>query len=88
MGEFTHMLRNPIKERDDRISALEAELGRLRDTPAPCSDCGGALELAVWQSAAGFYIGRWCNCGPYSRHSHYFATRGEAQVALDRLVGK
>ena len=28
MGEFTHMMRNPIKERDDRIKALEQLLLR------------------------------------------------------------
>jgi hypothetical protein len=30
MGEFTHAMRNPIRERDDRIAALEAEVERLR----------------------------------------------------------
>jgi len=30
MGEFTHMMRNPIRERDDRIAALEASLAEAR----------------------------------------------------------
>lgn len=30
MGEFTHALRNPIRERDDRITALEASLAEAR----------------------------------------------------------
>ena len=30
MGEFTHMMRNPIRERDDRIASLEAEVERLK----------------------------------------------------------
>ena len=30
MGEFTHAMRNPIRERDDRIAALEASLAEAR----------------------------------------------------------
>ena len=30
MGEFTHALRNPIRERDDRIASLEAEVAALK----------------------------------------------------------
>jgi hypothetical protein len=31
MGEFTHMMRNPIRERDDRIHELESVLLRARN---------------------------------------------------------
>jgi hypothetical protein len=30
MGEFTHAMRNPIRERDDRITVLEASLAEAR----------------------------------------------------------
>jgi hypothetical protein len=30
MGEFTHAMRNPIRERDERIAALEAEVAALK----------------------------------------------------------
>lgn len=50
--------------------------------PATCDDCGVEVALAVHQSAAGYYVGTWCNCGPYSRESSYYATRDEAERAL------
>ena len=31
MGEFTHAMRNPIRERDDQIKALESVLRRAYD---------------------------------------------------------
>jgi predicted nucleic acid-binding Zn-ribbon protein len=34
MGEFTHMMKNPIKERDDRIVALEEYVVRLKEREA------------------------------------------------------
>lgn len=51
--------------------------------PSTCSDCNVILENEVLQSAAGFYIGTFCNCGPYSRESGYFATREDAEKALE-----
>ena len=47
MGEFTHAMRNPIRERDERIAALEAEVASLkakleaRRSPEKCksTDC-------------------------------------------------
>ncbi len=47
-----------------------------------CSDCGVTVYPSVQQSAAGYYIGTVCNCGPYSRESHYYATRSAALEAL------
>lgn len=47
-----------------------------------CKDCGHELVLGVQKSAAGFYLGTWCGCGPYSRESGYYATREEAEEAL------
>ena len=39
-------------------------------------------ELKVMKSTAGYYIGRDCIEGPYSRESHYFPTVGLAESAL------
>jgi len=50
--------------------------------PATCEDCGVAVTLEVQISAAGFYVGTWCECGPYSRESGYYPTREKAEVAL------
>lgn len=47
-----------------------------------CSDCGIKLVERVCYSAAGYYIGTTCNCGPYSRESHYYRTHALAQAAL------
>ena len=48
-----------------------------------CEDCGITPELKVHRSAAGWYIGTYCNCGPYSRESGYYATEALAQRALN-----
>ena len=47
-----------------------------------CPDCGKVLVLQVLSSAAGYYLGTFCCCGPYSRESEYFPTRERAQAAL------
>lgn len=45
--------------------------------------CGKKLEFQVLQSGAGYYIGTFCDrCGPYSRESHYYRTREDAEKAL------
>ena len=48
-----------------------------------CEECGKTLIPQVLHSGAGYYIGTWCNCGPYSRESGYYGTRIEAQEALN-----
>jgi hypothetical protein len=48
-----------------------------------CPDCKIKLVPRVLQSAAGFYIGTACECGPYSRESDYFKRREDAQKELD-----
>ena len=50
--------------------------------PRQCSDCKVKLVERVCYSAAGYYIGTTCNCGPYSRESHYYRTQEAAQAAL------
>lgn len=47
-----------------------------------CEDCGVSVELEVCHSAAGYYIGTWCSCGPYSRESGYYRTSDEAERRL------
>lgn len=49
-----------------------------------CSDCKVTVKLEVCQSPAGFYIGSMCDCGPYSRESGYYSTRGKAEAALKK----
>lgn len=50
--------------------------------PNVCEDCKTHVKPEVLQSAAGYYIGTWCKCGPYSRESGYYDTKAMAQVAL------
>ncbi len=51
--------------------------------PPRCEDCGVMPKLDVYRSAAGYYIGTYCNCGPYSRESGYYRTSELAQADLD-----
>lgn len=51
--------------------------------PPTCEDCGVTVELGVYRSAAGWYVGTYCDCGPYSRESEYAGTEEEAQGWLE-----
>ena len=51
--------------------------------PDTCSDCKKKMSLEVLCSAAGFYVGTHCNCGPYTRESGYYRTRTQAEKALN-----
>ena len=55
------------------------DIGEVR-----CPDCGSPLPIKVLCSAAGFYLGRWCErCGPFERVSvSYFRSRRAAETAL------
>ncbi len=48
-----------------------------------CPDCHTQLEFKVCMSAAGYYVGTECGCGPQTRESGYYRTREQAQLALD-----
>lgn len=62
--------------------ALPGEIGHI-DTE--CMDCGAKLPAQVLYSAAGYYIGTYCECtGPYSRESGYYLTHEAAQEALNK----
>jgi hypothetical protein len=50
--------------------------------PRTCPRCGATPEIQVLCTNA-WYIGTWCNCGPYTRESGYYATEEEAQAALE-----
>jgi hypothetical protein len=52
------------------------------DGTTQCADCRHPLLPRVLQSAAGYYIGTMCHCGPYERLSGYYATEAEAHAAL------
>ena len=47
-----------------------------------CNECRQKLVLQVQRSAAGYYLGTQCYCGPYSRESGYFRSREDAEKAL------
>ena len=47
-----------------------------------CPDCHTMPRIDVYSSAAGYYVGTQCECGPYSRESGYYLTRDAADRAL------
>ena len=50
--------------------------------PVICSDCNTEAIWGVYHSAAGYYVGTYCECGPYSRESGYYRSREQADKAL------
>ncbi len=41
-----------------------------------CCNEYNPLEIGVYRSAAGYYMGYWCpECGPYSRETGYYPTK-------------
>ena len=62
--------------------ALQGEINP-GETVIKCDDCDELMVISPCQSAAGYYIGFWCNsCGPYSRESGYYSSHQEAEKAL------
>ena len=53
----------------------------LSGAPSTCPECGREVQFQVCQSAAGYYIGTMCDCGPYTRESDYMH-REQAQAAV------
>lgn len=51
--------------------------------PGVCCDCKTELVPDVHRSAAGYYIGTFCECGPYSRESGYYDSYIMAKRDLD-----
>lgn len=54
--------------------------------PTNCPDCNLKLKPEVCRSAAGFYVGSNCNCGPYCRDSGYYRTSEQAEAACAEYV--
>ena len=55
----------------------------ISGAPQTCPDCGVTVQLEVLRSAAGYYVGTQCRCGPYTRESEeYYRSREEAERAL------
>lgn len=50
--------------------------------PPRCPDCNIMPAIGVYRSGAGYYVGTYCNCGPYSRESEYYHNYTEAEHAL------
>lgn len=48
-----------------------------------CPECNTEPSLRVCKSAAGYYVGTICECGPYSRESIYYDRWDVAKQALD-----
>lgn len=48
-----------------------------------CSHCKVTPVIQVYSSNTRYYIGTWCDCGPYSRESGYYPTREIAQAHLN-----
>ena len=58
----------------------------VEDVTTACTECNEKLDIGVYQSNAGYYIGFWCpNCGPYSRESRYY--RNEVEASVDLQLG-
>lgn len=54
--------------------------------PEVCPNCDTcALPLRVLQSGAGWYVGTYCNCGPYSRETGYYKTEAEAEKVKEQI---
>lgn len=47
-----------------------------------CNSCHKSLELKPMKSSAGYYMGRSCDCGPYSRESKYFSSKAELEIQV------
>ena len=53
---------------------------------ATCPDCKITPNLGVYCSGAGYYIGTYCHCGPYSRESGYYRTAAEAEADMQDFI--
>lgn len=50
--------------------------------PQTCHTCAVTVRPQVLSSAAGWYVGTRCDCGPYTRESGYYETARQAALAL------
>lgn len=59
----------------------------LSGAPVRCPECNtytGIGVFSVLKSSAGYYVGTFCKCGPYSRETEY-GTREQAEIWLQEL---
>jgi hypothetical protein len=79
MGEVLALLAEVEDRSQLAVLSDLLEMGEVR-----CPDCGSPLPVKVLRSAAGYYLGRWCDCcGPYERVSvDYFRSERAAAAAL------
>ena len=57
----------------------------VNDIKTTCHECGTELNIDIQKSAAGYYVGFFCNeCGPYSRESGYYRSYEEAENDLSK----
>jgi len=59
--------------------------GEIPDDPLKvihCEKCDVDMYLIVCCSAAGYYLGRMCCCGPHSRSTGYYKMFNEAELAM------
>lgn len=54
----------------------------LSGASTKCQECGVVVTPQICRSNAGWYIGTMCNCGPYTRESHYYKSYAEAEKAF------
>jgi hypothetical protein len=47
-----------------------------------CGNCGRRAVPGIMRSAAGYYYGHECFCGPYSRESEYYSSEAELKKAI------
>ncbi|MBE3137614.1 MAG: hypothetical protein IMZ43_09545 [Thermoplasmata archaeon] len=47
-----------------------------------CPDCKKRAKRDIYHTPAGYYVGTYCDCGPYSRESTYYPSEGLARAAL------
>lgn len=63
--------------------ASPAMMREIRIKVGSCDKCGTIFKPEVLCNPNGmFYVGTACKCGPFTRESEYFATRGEAEDCL------
>ena len=64
---------------------MKNEISWELDDGKQCHDCEQDLSQKVLRSAAGYYVGRACDCGPYSRDTGYYASAYDGESALIRI---
>jgi hypothetical protein len=80
----------PLTNANTTLAAATAGAGQVeaeqcvRRLGVIAQRCGFELDLDVYESGAGFYLGTYSDDGPYTRESQeYWRTRKQAQLALE-----